>query len=314
MSDILPVVAEFTDYFNKLSIKEYPAEGIPDKLRVSGFPYCGLRHAYMRMLQLPSSSSFLSNYYFGAGKWMHTTVQHALGCGGRIYGNWKCVNNGCKGSRLFSKNNKCPICSSVLVYDEIRLNLREYEQFSNLADCLIDGVYRTLDGEFFIVDYKSAGLDVIRDMVKAKLQNPIDVSNIAQVKAYCPLIEFKYNIEISGWILPYISRDNPKKLKVFAQRISTKEKKRIIKKIELYNKHYLQVMNLKSFKQVELLIEEKPCQTVEQYREEYRTFGGCKLSCICFERKRLLKELHRAWDLREEDFLTWKRPKGLELP
>jgi hypothetical protein len=62
------------------------------------------------------------------------------------------------------------------------------------------------------------------------------------------------------------------------------------------------------------LVDNKPCKTVIDYQTDYATYGGCPLAPICFEPKMLKKELKRAWDVKEDDFLEWRRPAHLPLP
>jgi len=131
----------------------------------------------------------------------------------------------------------------------------------------------------------------------------------------CALIELRFNIEIRGWLLHYVARDKPTHIyKTFGDIISTKAKKRILAKIKTYDKHYGMVMNCTDFSTVRTLIEEKPCTSREVYDKRYANFGGCPLSSICFNSKRLITEVSSQWEVKEPNFLTWRRPSKLPLP
>lgn len=306
------VLKEFAEYYHEHANKEREIESsYEDKLRVSSFPYCGLRHAYWRMIQLPDYHNMGADYYTGVGSVTHSAIQHALGFGKRMFGNWECKADGCKGKRVFSNNNRCPACRSVMEYKEFMLDLRNI--FPNLSLCFIDGVYRDSSGRYYIVDYKTTNSQTA-SMSDAQTYLPY-AGNVAQIKAYAALIELRFRIHIEGWILHYVARDKPTKVyKTVGGPIGDDEKQLIRNKIEIYSDHYGRVMNCTDFSTIEYLVKHKPCKTVEIYQTEYQMFGGCPLGHICFNRKMLNKELTRAWDEREDDFLTWKRPKRLPLP
>ncbi len=302
---------EFSSYYSECIKQEREvAPSNPDTLRVSGFPYCGLRHVYQRMIQLPYVNSAASDYYTSVGTITHLVIQHALGYGRRIYGNWECVAEGCTGRRTFSNINTCPICREVMSYKELIVNLRGV--FPNLSPCHLDGIYRSREGLYYVLDYKTSSSKIIK-------QPDIDsylphIYNIAQIKAYCALVEQRFRVEIAGWILQYVARDNPMKIyRAIGESITENEKELILSKVETYSNHYGMVMNCKDYDTIKYLVENKPCKTPEQYQDEYKKFGGCPLAHICFERKRLMKELNRGWDEREDNFLTYMRPKNLKL-
>jgi hypothetical protein len=306
------VLHEFSTYYSKQANAEREIlSTMEDKLRVSGFPYCGLRHLYKRLIQPTEYTSMGSDYYLGVGIATHSSIQHALGYGRQMYGNWKCVQPGCQGARIFSNISKCPACSSIMVYKEFFLDLRS--TFPNLAVCLLDGIFRDSKGHYYVVDYKTTNSKTAK--LPAESTYLPYLANIAQVRAYCALIELRFNIEIRGWLLHYVARDKPTHIyKTFGDIISTKAKKRILAKIKTYDKHYGMVMNCTDFSTVRTLIEEKPCTSREVYDKRYANFGGCPLSSICFNSKRLITEVSSQWEVKEPNFLTWRRPSKLPLP
>lgn len=304
---------EFSEYYRTYVTHEVQVD-IPsreDTLRVSGFPYCGLRHAYTRLIQPKEYLSFGSGYYTGVGTLAHELIQDALGLGNRMYGNWFCHQDGCKGRRIFSNNNKCPACLSVMRYTEISLNLTHL--FPHVSSCHIDGVYRTASGLYFIIDYKTTNSKTA-ELSDKETYLPYP-TNRAQINGYVALLELRFNIKVAGWILFYIARDKPTRTyKAVGGLVTDKDKKKTLKKIKTYSDHYGKVMNCTSYSTIKMLIRSKPCNSDEYYRKEYSSFGSCPLVSICFEPKMLEREVRRAWDDREENFLTWRRPEGLILP
>jgi hypothetical protein len=305
-------IQEFAEYYSTYTNKEHVSTAFrEDKLRVSGFPYCGLRHVYKRMVQFEQKFNFGEAYYTGVGIIAHAAVQHSLGYGRQMFGNWTCSEPGCRGSRTFSNNNRCPACRSVMTYHEFLLDLRHIYPY--LSRALLDGVFRDSKGHYYVVDYKTTNIKTAQ--AKGKDSHLPYIANVAQIKAYCALIELRFRIEIKGWILHYIARDSPIKIhKTIGDTITTKEKKLILSKIQTYNDDYIKVMNCTSYNTVKELYNTKPCKTVEQYQEEYQGYGGCPLAHICFEPKMVKKELTRAWADREDNFLTLNRPRYIALP
>ena len=183
--------------------------------------------------------------------------------------------------------------------------------FANLAACKIDGVYRSEDNKYYVVEYKTTSTKYTVPPLNSYLPHK---ENVAQVEAYCALVEQKYNIEVDGWILHYAARDNPfNSLATYSEEVSTKKKKQILKKIEEYSNQFHIVMNATSFKHVRILLEQKPCSSYEEYQKTYSSYEGCPLASVCFESKKLKEELKRAWEIREDEFLTYRRDKRLKI-
>jgi hypothetical protein len=279
---------EFVAHYKQCLNKEYPAGRSRDRLSISSFPYCGLRHAYSNLLDRQHSSTFLSSYYFGVGHVLHDNLQHFLGFGQRMYGSWKCTVPKCGGSRLFSNINTCPTCKSVMQFREMRVGPNK--QWPNISIGFIDGLYRSMSKKWYLVDYKSTSLEHL------KVMEVPDSANLAQVKSYCPLVEMDYSIEVEGWILVYVARDKPNKIKVFTGSMSEKNKKKQIASIDTNNRHFQIVKSDPSWKDVKVLIAEKPCTSPEFYKKYYAGYSGCPLSGVCFgsELKPYVKKVFTA--------------------
>ena len=301
METLPAVLKEFGSYYEEQMLRVHPdlTPYRPDALRVSGFPYCGLRHAYKKLTRAKEvrTAGFGSKFYTTVGTITHEVVQEFLGLGGRIYGNWKCVAQGCEGTREFSKNSKCPKCKSLMLYEEFLV-----EAFKNVSGH-IDGVFKTKAGKWYIVDYKTSSVKTIKDQKYTKTL-PYKY-NVAQIRAYAALIELKYEIEISGWILHYLARDDPARTHISVGGLtSTKSKALELKKIKVWDRHYdLVTAKVPKYRDIKILIEEKPCTSLSVYEKEYAAFDPCPLSIggTCFAPKRLTEYMELTWlEMREK--------------
>lgn len=280
-----------------------------DQLRVSGFPYCGLRHLYKRLLNVPREpTTFGSKFYLGTGTLTHRYIQYTLGYGGRILGKWKCLNPKCSGKRTLSRRNPCPLCKSAMDYEELTV------RYGRHASGHLDGVYKSKNGRYYLIDYKTSSVKVIKGNEKTK-KLPY-TNNVAQIKAYCALIELVLDIKISGWLLVYVARDNPMKTVLcVGENIKDKEKATILEKIRNYNRQYDRVMFTKKKEDLNYLVENKPCKTRADYINEYHSvFAPCPLSInnVCFKKNNLEKALEDAWAARKAGWNEVNRPPYLK--
>jgi len=273
-----------------------------DKLRVSGFPYCGLQHLYKRLIKHKNPQTYLSKYYTDVGTATHTVLQANLGHTRRMYGMWKCHTPKCKGINKISKSNVCPRCKKVMEYVEL-----EVKAFNHLSGHL-DGLYKDRQGKYWVIDYKTCSSAIINDGRKLPYKK-----NVAQISGYCALLELELDIKIEGWILVYVSRDNPRIVLPISRVTTKKFKSNTLNTIRTYDKHYGIVMNAKRFEDVEVLIKEKPCKTEKFYKEVYcDAFSKCPLAEVCFSPKKLEAKLKKAWDNKDKDWLEHKRPDYLK--
>lgn len=282
---------EFGTYYTEQMLREHPDKTPerPDALRVSGFPYCGLKHAYMRLTKHleVKMAGFGAQFYTGVGTVTHEVVQGFLGHGGKMYGIWNCTTKGCGGRREFSKNNKCPRCSAVMAYEEFTV-----KAFRNVSGHL-DGVYKSKNGEWWVVDYKTCSVRVLgQQAVERTLPYH---HNVCQIRAYCALLETIYEVKISGWLLHYLARDDPARAHAtLGARVTTKEKARELQKIKGWDKHFGLVMKkpVIDLNTLYLLAEEKPCKDRAYYDRQYATYNPCPLSKggMCFAPKKQLQE------------------------
>lgn len=271
---------EVAGYFTK-SMRRELADLIDrqDKLRVSGFPFCGLKKAYEKMTFVPTAipSDAGREFYTSVGTAAHLVFQRWLGQGGRIWGDWKCYNKQCNHIVHFSKKRKCPKCKSEMEYEEFEV--KAYRHLSGH----IDGVYQSTNGSFWVIDYKTSSVKNIKQHRKFGDLFPY-AKNKAQIMTYCALLEEKYDIKISGWSLLYIARDDPYTIEVCSGVTPEKAKKSILRKCKQYDEQWEVIQNLRTPADIEYLVETKPCKTREFYNEHFKGFHGCPLEAVCFTR------------------------------
>lgn len=295
------LIRELSGYYDQSLARELPdLEAREEKLRVSGFPYCGLKSAYEKMADIKNAeqkSAFSKVYYTTVGTAAHTALQRWLGTNGRIWGDWKCYK--CKHEVKFSNCRTCPKCKHEMEYEEFTVRA-----FRNVSGHL-DGVYEDSRGKFWVIDYKTSSCKAIYAHRKSPEPFFPYAKNRVQIMSYCGLIEHTYDIKIEGWALLYISRDDPlRTFEIVGDRISDTQKASVMKKIKSYDRQYGVVQNLCSVDDIDYLIERKTCKTVEFYNEFMKGFNGCPLEALCFT-----KRLPQFMDDTFEEYASAKKCK-----
>jgi hypothetical protein len=273
---------EMQNYFRASMAEELPVTKVyEDRLRVSGFPFCGLRDLYKRLIDHKTThTSSGMEFYTGTGTTAHLVYQRWLGAAGRIYGCWKCKSNTCNPESSitvpFGHSNICPKCKGEMEYEEFTVRYGKYSTGH------IDGVYKDSEGNYWILDYKTSSVKACRrhktepDGVFPYTKNKI------QVQSYAALIELEFDIKIKGWILLYVARDDPKICVSVSGLTSSDDKRRILKRIDSYNIQWGRVQSTESYADVQWLIDHKPCKTREYYEQFFGGFKGCPLHTVCF--------------------------------
>ena len=288
------VLKQFKNYYlDAVAAKLEDERDFQERLRVSSFPYCPLKHLYKRMIagQEEKTADMSGHYYVDVGTVAHEIMQRFMGRGGSIYGAWRCKAKGCKGMRAMSRKSKCPLCGKHMEYIELTV-----KAFKNISGHL-DGIWKSPAGEYFVIDYKTSSVRVIQGQKRHRML-PYH-HNVMQITAYCALIELMFDIKISGWILLYVSRDSPMTIvHPEGARITDKQKARYLKRIKKWDRQWDEVLNVTTFKEVMQIVDQKPCDSHEFYKEHYDTFTPCPLSKggLCFNRKQLKEFLKITWD------------------
>ena len=268
----------------------------PYRLRVSGLPYCGLKHLWQVHNPTPDAAQpglgFAKEYFTSVGTTVHTALQRWVGRGSRIYGNWKCANLKCSGLIKFSAYKPCPVCGSETVYDEF-----EVKAFKHLSGHT-DGLYKSRGNRWWVIDYKTSSMKVLDAHGVAPVL-PYS-GNKFQITSYVPLIERQFGIKVSGWALIYLSRDNPFKFRVISEPMTEAAKEARMLKLELFDTQYDRVLHASNAvgpKVVAWLVETKFCKSLEHYSRSMRGYNPCPLEAVCFTRN-LTDVLHSGLRLK----------------
>lgn len=205
-----------------------------------------------------------------------------LGKHGQLYGNWKCKS--CGHVKKFSTYSRCKTCDEPRVYDELEVKYRR-----TLVGH-VDGLYYDEETKtYWVIDYKSTSSRQVWKHGQSGKVFPYR-DNVAQIKAYVPLLEDEYGIKIAGYMLVYLPRDNPMDAKVVSiQPMSRKAKDKERVSLDQYVKTWRMMLLVKNKQQFKELYARKLCPTRDYYRQHVHSdLDECPYAGICFDSKRAL--------------------------
>jgi hypothetical protein len=188
----------------------------------------------------------------------------------------------------------------------------EVQAFKEVSGHL-DGIFRSKTGKFYVIDYKTCSTRIIYGQ-RTKKTLPYK-KNVAQIKAYCPLVERQLKaelgikIKIAGWILLYVSRDTPSIALPVGETLSSDEKRKLLRKIKSYDEQFHLARDLTA-KNIKLLVDRKPCKTHADYEAEYEdSLSRCPLAHngVCFNQSLLRATLEDAWNDYKKKGITKQR-------
>lgn len=265
-----------------LDLELHELEPREPRLRVSGLPYCGLRHLWVLhnppiAAGAPVPLSFNKEYYTSVGTTVHTALQRWVGTGSRLYGNWRCRKPECDNLVKFSAYTDCKKCGSGTLYEEF--TVRAFKHLSGHTD----GLYKSKANRWWVIDYKTTSLKVL-DRHGTDPVLPY-ASNKFQITSYVPMIEELLGIKVSGWALIYLARDNPRKFRVVSDTMTDGAKRARMLKLKLFDDQYdlvtTRITGL-TVKNAEWLIETKFCQNYDHYTRSMKGYNPCPLEAVCF--------------------------------
>ena len=276
------------------------------ELHPSSFPYCQLKH-YASNIALGDNpedvmtvdQTFMTDYILGNGTLIHNALQKYLGMGGQLIGNWECLKCGkWKKACVYKECKSCvPGCQ---VYHELGGKYRKSTYWHS------DGVFKvTIKGKDYhiIIDYKStSSYKLYRH--RSSPQFPA-MYNVWQIKHYAPLIEEKYGIKIDGYALIYVSRDFPNSYTPVFKMFSSKEKSKITKRMEGWDKQFTKIKTVNEYDKetVKKCISNKLCKDRAYYDKFVANpYNECPVVDVCFSGdKHVIKFFKKLKDQKDEE-------------
>lgn len=146
-------------------------------------------------------------FYTSIGTAVHSTVQKYLAPSGAFLADYYCHE--C--STLYKFTHKPECCDFPTEYRELEVSYKGVVGH-------IDGIFRTKDGKYWIIDYKTTSL---KGVIK-KLEDPGKTYQ-AQIIAYAVLLLLQYKIKVEGVALIFIPRDTPKEPHIWEKPIGEQE-------------------------------------------------------------------------------------------
>ncbi len=296
-----------TLYIDTLHYAEQGIKGRPPELRPSSFPICPILNwlAFTERANTgvwKSSNSLVGEYFTTLGTAVHSMVQQYIGHTGKIWGNWKCINPDCsiglkgldridkrgrtiigKTSTFHTTENRCAECGSLMEYVEIEVVLNGVKGH---IDCII----YLGKGKYWVGDYKTTtGNKINSDKLPHK-------SHLKQVPTYVYMLRESLKLNVVGFSLLYISRDNPFKFQEKHYHWSKKWNLKI--KLMIRDERIRYKASLLDFKnkEVDQIIKKKLCCSREFYDEHVDYYTPCPLLDVCFKRAELNKTLQTHLD------------------
>lgn len=248
------------------------------RLRPSSFPFCPLRFfldlpdMLTKGKRIPSTMA----YYVRVGHVIHGVFQEAVSthsvASQFFIRDWKCAH--CKHLHVLTTvPEQCAKCSKPFHVHEAAANIEHTVEHGNLVGHVDDAFGFTRDGNDYlvVVDYKSTSL--ARLSRKGVLP---ERSHIEQLAAYSALLNKR--IHVLGYVLVYIPRDNPHKLKAFSFLLQQPEAQSILKKIAVYEQQHKFALAATDIKSVNRLIEKRVCRSSDDVVE---FCGKCRYEALC---------------------------------
>jgi hypothetical protein len=225
-------------------------------LRPSQLPFCPIgffiEHASKGCYR---SLDMRGNFFTKIGTTMHTVLQEFLGLHTRngegvFLADWQCSI--CRTKYPNSLTSEC--CDFPCIYDELGINYSFADYPNRRLIGHIDGVYKSANGDYYIIDYKSTSLLAA---VK-KLKDPGVVYEY-QVETYACFLRLQYKIKVKGIVLFFVPRDDPSNPTIWSKDLTNVDYKRILKRSKLYLAQHDEVLNVTTIKEALLLARHGKC-------------------------------------------------------
>tara|TARA_Y100001963_G_C6790611_1_gene455183 strand:+ start:893 stop:2014 length:1122 start_codon:yes stop_codon:yes gene_type:complete len=295
--------------FQKCIDSGYPIKGRVPRLLPSSFPTCSVLN-WMKKYRGESvgytdTKKFSMEYYTGVGNTVHEISQLFMGLTGVQYGHWKCMNPNCskgkkalnvctpdgrvikegKYTRTFTTKNTCPKCKQPMFYCEVKVQYGENER---RLSGYIDGIWKlpkSMGGGYWIVDYKTTS------MKKLERGEYPEKKHLWQLPAYCRILEDKYGMDIKGFSLIYVPRDNPRNFYEHAETWNDRWRTLSAERIKEEQDRFTALEKDLKKGEFKRCIKTKPCSTENEYYLKMHTFDECPMLDVCFSQRELKRKL-----------------------
>jgi len=231
------------------------------EMRASSMPFCPRQYIFkwIDYFNEEGEWNYLGDFYCNIGTSVHESIQKwgPIANPGYFLGNWKCKR--CKKTERFKVGPQvCPTCGKFMYYDELLVNFVDAPVGGHCDGLLLDEKvinnltkekFKTVNVEninklisinadlkipAYVLELKTTGMWAIRNLSEPytshKCQAEIYASSLKRV---IPVRYGNNNINVKGYLIKYISRDNPRI-------VSTDFKKDIVNDI-LYKNTYKMV-------------------------------------------------------------------------
>lgn len=298
----------------------YNRTGMKPKPRPSSFPTCSLL-LWMGRFRGESfgyyfgQQEFGMEYYTNVGNVLHEKAQYFVGTTGVQFGDWKCLNRKCdhgiaafnttnaegrvikegKITATDTTNNMCPKCDTPMLYVEKRV---EYKGIIGYVDGIWE-IPKSQGGGYWIIDYKTTS------MRKIEAGKYPEKAHVSQLPFYAHVLSKKYKMDIKGFSLIYMPRDNPASFLEYSEKWNDKWKKKG-KNIAKREARNLRIMEdgIESGSYEEA-VSCKACKSETEYFKKMHGYDECPMLSVCFSERKLTARLD-DW---VEAHTTGKTPK-----
>lgn len=285
-----------------LAMVEDYAYDKPPILRPSGFPICPIRtmiriEQYKKYGHIPDKMTVLADYFTSVGTTTHEVVQNWMAKTNKMLADWQCVNPDCKRSKCTEGcksctnhehvdktrqvGNICKLCNHPMVYHEIEV---EYDIITGHVDAIL----KVGKGSFWAGDYKTSSVKKLEKLTAPSL------NYLYQISTYSYILKHEYGVPIDGYSIFYIARDNPATYKEFSYEFDAKREREVKKIIDGEIEKYNSALTSIKKKNVDYVIETKPCNNKETYERLMGPYCNCEFVDVCFTKK-LKKSVEKAW-------------------
>jgi hypothetical protein len=293
---------EGSDEDNQFRVSQLPENEQADfwrrdaELHPSSFPFCGLRQAYERYTREEDPvirQDFSSDYYLNAGTVTHSAFQRWFGRRGKLIGDWQCIK--CKRTRKFGPRPKACKCGGIEF---------EYHELGGIepegpTSWHTDGLFKYGE-EYWLCDLKTSSMFAIEKNRKGQSSDLPYAKNVFQIESYTVLVEKKYGIKISGWLLFYLPRDKPNQswnVFVTGKELDDERRETLLERLDMAQRMFAAHMPvretpIKVFKKV---LPNKICSDRDFYNDYIHSpFDECPLQKVCFNRKKLIGKIKQT--------------------